>query len=134
MSSKPIILSGVSAVVFKAREEFEHTTTLENPFKKHWAWFENITKVVWHDNGGATVEQCAPKDLNIHPATQEEEDAYRRAEDEFVSKRILQKLGWSEYEKFCKNHDLPIEAFGCEGPDRQCTMWCPEFGKCEQMS
>lgn len=128
-SSKPIVISGVHSVIFKAREEWARTTTLENPFEKDWKWFENITNVIHHKNG-ATVEHCAPKDPSIRPATQEEKDAYRRAENEFVSKRVLWKFGWSEYEKFCKQHDLPIDALGCEGPDGQCVMWCPEFGKC----
>ena len=126
MSNKPIVLSGVHSIIFSAREEFHRTTTLEHPFDKEWKWFENTTNVIHHKNG-ATVEPCAPKDPNIHPATQEEKDAYRRAENKFVSKRVLWYCGWSEYEKFCKGHDLPTAALGCEGPDGQCVMWCPVF-------
>lgn len=133
MSFKPIVVSGVNAVVFHAREEWDRTTTLENPFKKDSEWYKNITTWTTNPDGSTTIEHHEPKDPNIRPSTQEEKDAYRRAENEFVSKRVLWNCGWGEYEKFCKHHDLPIDALGCEGPDGQCAMWCPEFGGCNKV-
>lgn len=129
-SSKPIVISGLSAVVFHAREEWDKTTTLENPFKKDQEWYKNTTIRTPNPDGSVTIEYRESKDPNIRPATREEKNAYRRAEDEFVSKRVLWNCGWTEYEKFCKLHDLPIDALGCESPDGQCVMWCPEFGEC----
>ena len=129
-SSKPIVLSGVSAVAFKAREEFERTTDLPNPFKKDREWYLNT--VIFEDcqTGGISIKHCEPKNPDIHPSTKEEKDIYIRARDEFVSKRILWHCGWKEYETYCKNNNLPVTDLPCEGPDGQCAMWCSEFGKC----
>lgn len=134
MSSKPIVISGVNAVIFHAREKFQRTTTLENPFYKDSKWYENTTIRTEHPSGAISIKHCEPKDPNIRPATQEEKDAWHEAQDRFVAEEILKKCGWDYFEWWCKEHNFTdlIESHNpCEF-NGQCSMFCQRIGRCNK--
>ena len=121
-----IILTKVGSVVFKAREEFAKTTTLEDPFAKDRAWYENITELVDLGKGSFSIQHCEPKDPSLKPATQEEKDAYRRAENEFVAERVFTACGWDDYSRFCDECGIEMCHNPCEFGG-QCSMFCKKF-------
>ena len=129
--NKPIVVSGVNAVIFHAREKFHRTTELENPFRKDSDWYANITEYTHYPNGAVSIKHVPPKDPDIRPATQAEKDAWNKAENEFIAEVIFEKCGWDHYEWWCDEHSIEKTHVPCDF-DGQCEMWCVKFGRCSK--
>ena len=134
MSSKPIVISGVNAVIFHAREKFHRTTTLKNPFTKDSEWYANVTEYTHHPSGAVSIKHVPPKDPTIRPSTQEEKDEWNRAQDAFVAKEILKKCGWDHFEWWCREHNLHdlLNTYNPCDFDGQCSMFCERVGRCNK--
>lgn len=73
-----------------------------------------------------------PADLEPYPDW-DEVDEYLHIENEWMAEEILKRIGWKDFKNFCKLHKLDdiVKLHGpCEGPDGQCSFFCPLYWHC----
>ena len=76
---------------------------------------------------------CEEVETDLECPSEDEISQYIQEREKYIAEQILKKCGWMEFEKYCKGHQLDNlihKHTACEGPDGQCVMWCPRFGKC----
>ena len=108
-----LVVSAAGIVALEANERFEKEIAAKRGLR-------DVFKLKRKYLSGK-INECPSK---------EEIDNYIREREEYIANEILKECGWEEFVKRCRLvgiEDYTNEHFHCEGPDRQCKIFCPQY-------
>lgn len=136
-----IVVSKAGSVAMEASKRFTYEIApelgLRNVFKLRREYMSS--KFRFEDKEfevfGKKIKGVSYKEVetDLECPSEDEIRNYIRERDKYIAEQILKECGWNEFEKYCKSNQLGNlirEHTACEGPDGQCVMWCPKFGRC----
>lgn len=135
-----MILNKLGTLVYLFTNEWQEyckENGIENPFRKRQ---DIVSKTFYQSTSnmfGTEIPCTRQRELTSEEAaklpSQEECEAFRVEEFNFIAERLIKHVEWEEFEQYIKlnkREDLLDRFFPCDAQNGQCSLFCKKQGGC----